>query len=266
MIYNLWVIGDHFVKNIFGEMEEYKFKADQREKEDMPLFMTDFFNVLTFEVKEQGGVEFAMVRMVNNLIEAMVSRKRIPKYLLVIPDQDILMSDVDVFDDDAPIMVEEAANWLVRKFDVALRRRKLSFLERKPGALTGLTPTIIFVRMLRRVGKFSKESRRFAIHSLRSKFNDSLNDAVAKRGHRIMTVNSCNAYEHYDHRGNLTPVGRKEFWLEVDMLVNRFDLGKIKLLPNPKNPPRNHRQRDSHHDHARRLPSPPPRSSRNNYY
>ena len=181
---------------------------------------------------------------------------------MIIPDQDIF-EDINLNDKDADVLIQDLAYWLVRKIDVTVRRRKLDLLEKKPGVLSGFTPTIIFVKMLQRAVTFSEESTKYAIQKLRPKFNDALNDATSKRGLRILTINSCNSFQHYDHRGNLSPAGKHEFWWELDELINRFDLNKIKLMPNPKNPPRNGTKPNSiggnnTHGSGNRRPLPPP--------
>ena len=91
--------------------------------------------------------------------------------------------------------------------------------------------------MLRRVGKYGDETIPGKLNKLRLHFNDALNDAVAKVGQYILTINSCNAYEDYDNRGYLLVKGKCNFWLEIDDLIQHFDFNKVKLRPNPKNPP-----------------------------
>ena len=71
---------------------------------------------------------------------------------------------------------------------------------------------------------------------LRSKFNDALNDNVAKNEHHIMTINSCDSYEHFDRAGKLSIKGKRAFWREIDDLIQCFEENCVKLLPNPKNP------------------------------
>ena len=124
-------------------------------------------------------------------------------------------------------------------------------MEKKPGSLSGYNPTVIFVRMLRRVGKFNQYSKINGILQLCARFNDSLNDAVAKIDQRILTINSCNSYDHFDRLGNLSSKGKAYFWMELDELIERYEANKIKLLPNPKNPPR----QDSTHRRDDHTPS-----------
>ena len=91
--------------------------------------------------------------------------------------------------------------------------------------------------MIRHIGSYSEYSQIGWLAQRRAKFNDNLNDAVAKINQYIMTINSCNGYEHSDKHGNLTIHGKTNLWLEIDDLIQRFDLNKVKLLPNPKNSP-----------------------------
>ena len=84
---------------------------------------------------------------------------------------------------------------------------------------------------------------------LRAKFNDALNDQAAKVEHYIMMINSCNSFEHFDMKGHLSRKGKACFWWELDDLIEHFESNKVKLLPNPKNPPKYHR-------FARRLDTP----------
>ena len=145
-------------------------------------------------------------------------------------------------------------------------------IDKRPGLVPNNYQTkIIFVKMLKRVGKFHPDSRMFQICNLRAKFNDSLNDAVAKVDQYILTINSCNTYDHFDRLGNLSPKGKTAFWTEIDELMAQFEHNKVKLLPNPQNKPKFrstkirrswwYEKREGTHrrDEGRRLPTPPPR-------
>ena len=81
------------------------------------------------------------------------------------------------------------------------------------------------------------------MNNLCAKFNDALNDAVAKVDQYILTINSCSQYKHFDKKGNLSLKGKHDFWWELDDLIDRFEANRVKLLPNPKN---NHTQKTHH--------------------
>ena len=114
-----------------------------------------------------------------------------------------------------------------------VRRKRADLLDRKPGAIYSGYPVLIFVRMIRRPVQCSGRAKSVKIYSLRAKFNDALNDAVAKIDQRIMTINSCFTEEHFDHWGNLSLRGKRAMWLEIDDLLERFNRDEVKLLPTP---------------------------------
>ena len=107
----------------------------------------------------------------------------------------------------------------------------MDLLEKCPGAISGCLTKIIFVRMLRHIGKISDFPS--AINDMRPKFNDSLNNSVAKINEHMLTIINCNQYEHFTYKGTLSGAGKLAYFDEVDDLICCFDLNKIKLLPTP---------------------------------
>ena len=124
---------------------------------------------------------------------------------------------------------------------------------------------VIFVRIVRRVGNFNELSKMYKAAELRVHFNDALNNAVAKISQRILTINSCNAYEDFERGGRLSPKGFKAFWHEVDNLLDRYEWNKVKLLLNPKNLPRKHYRQPYESSHTRDFHSDARRSSSTNF-
>ena len=159
-----------------------------------------------FHNKSNARTSLAMARVINNLIEAIQERKCLPKFIIVFLDNDLLL-DIDVYDADATKIIQDCVRWTVRQIDTIIKRKRMDFLEKKPGAVAGFTPTTIYVRMLRRVGKFAMGSKLNEIFALRAKFNDTLNDSVAKVGQRIMTISSCNTFEDFDRNSHLSSRG-----------------------------------------------------------
>ena len=164
----------------------------------------------------------------------------LPKYIVVIPDKDLLDSVANIHDKDVHKTIYDLVNWLVCQISFTVRRKKLE--------LSIQTPKI------------------HGVCALHHKFNDALNDAAAKMNHRILTINSCNSYDHFDKSGNLSSRGMDAFWYELDELIKMFEKNKIKLLPNPKNAPAAKLHQGKSADSYRsswkgsfRLPPPPPK-------
>ena len=145
-----------------------------------------------------------------------------------------LISDIDVFEFGASRIITDVLQWMLKEINMFLRRKRLKLLDKKPGAVAEDDPTVILVRMLRWHDRYTQGSHLEKIISLRAKFNDALNEMACNMNLRIMTMNSCNTSNHYDQWGNLSVKGMYSFWYEMDDLLERFNRGKIKLLPNPR--------------------------------
>ena len=285
-LHDVWVIGDKFLSTLEGALADLQ-QISVKDKSTPSLYLQDYFNIKVFNKFNKSDAKHAIGRTLNALIEAVNGKNAsLPKYLLVLMDKDVIEDVDDIFDFEASKIVATLTQWLVKQVHTVIRRKKVDLLDKKPGTLYDFSTKIIFVRMLHRIGSFHNKSRIAGVLALHPKFNDSLNDAVAKIGHYMLTVNACNAYEHYDKHGLLSAKGKEEFWLEIDDLLEHFDFHKVKLLPNPKNPPKKSRGYSStprgyyhgshgrEHQHAfnqvnysehwqdgscrRKLPTPPP--------
>ena len=190
------------------------------------------------------GVELVAARIINSLIDAINSENKLPKILLVTIDKDIA-TDVSKYDLATHLsMLQELTQWCVQQINMIVHRKRLDLLEKRPGVIAGHATTIIFVRMMRRIGNHKMDSKIGKVLELRSKFND-----VGKIGQHMLTITSCNSYDHFNHKGDLSLIGKSEFWLEIDDLIHRFERNKIKLLPNPlmNTPKKTHWPRDLAH-------------------
>ena len=187
-----------------------------------------------------------MAYILNSVIGALnVIEGRVPKHLIIIPDQN-LIDDLDLYDYGVYKALAAIVNWLTQQIDICVRRKHLQILERKPGAIFGKEPTIIYVQMSRKIASFKPGSKAEIKVNLMSKFNGILNEAVARQNNHVMVIRSCNTLEHFDKWGNLSVKGKVTFWHEMDDLMERFDSNKIQLMP--KIPPfprqRNHHWQD----------------------
>ena len=222
------------------------------EQEIIPPYIHEFFNVKPCYYTGASS-DMALMWVINALIKSVNGKDAtLPKYLVVILDHNILQ-DLLHFNEEVNVTtIQMVTKWLVRQINTTVRRKRIDLLEKRPGSLSSFATKIIFVKMLRRIGKYGDNTLASNLNKLRPRFNDALNDAVAKIDHYLLTINSCNAYEDYDKRGLLSIRGKNNFWLELDNLLQRFDCGKIKLLPNPKNPPRYGQKSHQHHHSSNR--------------
>ena len=241
-IYDAWFIGDKFLKDIFGSFQQdiNASQMNKRERDVVQPYLDEYYNV-------RGNIEssipqrYATGRIINNVIEALnqkqPQRHRLPRFLVIMPDKDLINDlenlNVDEEGDNKEVFKEIAylVNYLTRQIDIIVRRKRLQISEKKPGAICADDPIVIYVTMLNRVDRFHPESRMGKICYLRSKFNDLLNEAAARQEQHIMNIKCCQNFEHFQRSGELSAKGKAAFWAEVDDLLERFDRGKVKLIP-----------------------------------
>ena len=133
----------------------------QRNKELIPPYIDELYNIQCFENKKVGT--YTIGQLVNSLIEAINSQRRLLKYLLVIIDKDVINDIDDLTQPAADTITRELVQWMVRQINTAVCRRRLDLLEKKPGAVMGQATKIINICMIKRIGSFNETSR---IHSL----------------------------------------------------------------------------------------------------
>ena len=212
-IFNVWFVGDQFIKDVHNT---YKAIIDQTssksttKKTDPPPYTQEQFNVRMYYKQFTSGVRYAATRMINSLLDALNEQDRLPKYLVIVPDKDLLY-DIDVFEFGAHKVLADVLQWMLKEMLMFIRHRKLDLLDKKPGAVVSEDPMVILVRMLRRQERFKPDSKIDKICSLRAKFNDSLNEQALKLGYRILTINSCKTMDHFNKWGNLPVKGLYAF-------------------------------------------------------
>ena len=95
MIYDVWFIGDDFFRSIFPMLLALKQEA-LIHKTDLPC-LYEYYNVYGNPMMMNSGVRHTIAQMINSVIKGLNSRERLPHFLVIIIDKDII-KDVNVFD------------------------------------------------------------------------------------------------------------------------------------------------------------------------
>ena len=232
VLLDIWFVRDNFLADSFSKLSELTEEAIKDCSQDK-FYMQEYYNIHGCFELAQSGVQRVTARIINLLIAACNKFHKLPRFIVVMPDKDLLC-DMDVFHHQVQEILKTNVDWMVRHISITIHRKKAELLDKKPGSLYAGHPAVIFIRMIRcpSYGLMGK-SRSYRIYELRSKFNEALNDAVGQSEHRIRTVNSCTTNEHFDNWGNLSSKGKKALWYEIDDLLEHFDLDNIKLLSAP---------------------------------
>ena len=195
-------------------------------------YLFEFYNVMAYFQKESSGVRSLLARVLNALVAGLNEKPRLPRYIVVVLDMNLL-DQINIWEPEAAVI--KACNilacWLAKKINILIKRKRLSISEKNPGAVFGEDPRVIYVKMLRRAEFYPLSCHLGKVCAARTKFNESLNMAAAKFGHYIMNVSTCTRRDDFNVCGNLSEVGKKLFWRELDHLMERFDRNEIHLRP-----------------------------------
>ena len=204
------------------------------------------------------GIRNGANKIITPLVQALNEFQRIPKYILVIPDKDMLVNLPH--STGISIIIGAMLHYVVKQIDILIEQRHLELTTLKPGALVSSEhPKIIWVRMLKRPKQLTSGT-----FSLRGKFNAILEERLLDGNcdnHFIMSIDVD--AQDFDLSGYLTSAGKSTFWREVDRAMRRFDMGDIKLRPRQYKKPdlSNHsmgNMQPSRTIPSRKLPTPPP--------
>ena len=220
-----------------------------------------------------------LARIFNAFIEGMNSRKRLPKYIVLLMDKDFIINN-NYYNYGASQVIESSLHWLAKQIHIKLRQRKLDLFDKKPGTLLIEDTKVIWVKMIKRPYGCMQEFDR--IFALRNCFNNALENvlSVVTPQNYLLSIKVEESDFHIN--GELSEVGQANFWKEIDNCLKLFDLDKINLKPkSSKESGRNSmtfqrqargsadrdRQRDRH-DNRRcsKLPTPPPESHSRSYH
>ena len=215
------MVGEAFLRDTMKELSEMTKKA--KIKKVNPPYMYEMFNINGYFA---GMGTQGPLKLVNPLVDALNDDHHLPKYILFIPDKDLMEAKVD----RSAFMIGANLHYIVKQADLHLERRQQDLLNKRPGALSGESPKLIWIRMLQRPLDVLVEN--YEILSLRGKFNFILEDRLLDgdvENHHIMSI-EVDA-KHYDLVGNLTERGKSIFWNEVDKAMKKFDTKEIQLRP-----------------------------------
>ena len=144
--------------SIYGELLNMKILAEDEKQKIIKPYIIDYYNTQGL-FKNPGADKFASTRMVNALIEAMNKKDaRLPKYLIVIIDKDILadliLDDQEQNDSDILRDFRKSTISFVKLINSTLRRKRMDIYDKRPEAIASCDTKLIFVRMIRRIGTY----------------------------------------------------------------------------------------------------------------
>ena len=177
------------------------------------------------------------------MITAFNKREKLPRYIIILLDKDILdaMAPIDK-DETIDNALEKCLMYMARQCDRLIAARKEQLLKKRLGAVN-FEPRIIWIKMILRpaiTSDYHPDNNRHQVQQALDIFNETLDHLADKFNHYILEITELEYLQHFDNLGNLNYKGKITFWKDLDKQIKEFEKKEISLRP-----PR------------RRLPKPP---------
>ena len=226
-IYDVWIVGDSFLQGIYSTLQKMQEQAKANLK--MQPYIYEYYNIMAFWNSPTLQGLRVIARVLNSFIEALNKGCRLPWFLLVVLDKDII-EGVRSFNFGTAKEILDNIKWLVKQIDVMIDCKRLKITQLKLGAVYSTDPKIVLITMIRHPLQFPSNSQMEKVVSLRAKFNNALNEVALNAGHSILSIDACDSENHFDLLGNLNHYGQYTYWKQVNYLLENFDKKKVDLL------------------------------------
>ena len=149
-ISNVWIIGDEFLRMIYHTFMLMQRSACLNNLGRNP-YLFEHYNVSRHVMGNSNGIRNPAARIQNTIVQQLNSCKTMPRFIVIIPDNDILKhSSVEMFDFGTRVMIEGIVAWMVNEIEhVVLTHREKMKKVRKGSVMAG-EPKLIYVKMMYR--------------------------------------------------------------------------------------------------------------------
>ena len=147
----MWVVGDDFIRNTFGVIQDVYEKSLTNLEVPRP-YIFQYYNVYPFTKLAAAGKEgdSVMACVLNVLQEAVNTRPRLPRFLIVALDND-LINEFEQFSEEELNPRKDfyrALEYLAQQVNLTIKRRRMLIEKAIPGAVYSEHPTVIFIKSL----------------------------------------------------------------------------------------------------------------------
>ena len=220
---DLWIIGDSTMKELYYTLRAMKTSARQGADRAQALepFIHRHYNVKEFDKTKQFARDNVMARIVNSFISALNENTKLPKFLVVIPDDEVIRM-LNYTGYGVKVMLGKCIHWMMGQIDKEIDDRKEALALHRPGALTPGEPKVLWVKALER-------PRRDRFELVRDKWNATLEQTIEQAGGDVHHVISPTPYEGsqrnlFDINNNISHEGRVSFWRCFSENIRKFDI------------------------------------------
>ena len=233
-----WLVRDDFLRDVFPVFQSIK-SSTAITKEQWP-YLYKYYNIFCFYQTSLSTDQIGISRILNSFIEGLNQKQKLPKYVLMIADSDIIThteKSTDIFDFGATIIFEDIMKELFKQLNKAIDRRRTNIIYKCPGALgSTFEPRLIWIKPIKRPYD-PQDSKQAARAVLRTKFGSCLDNLISDECYMyIMTLEEFESDSRnlFDANFNMTNTGKIVFWNEINSQMRKFERSEIELKPEDK--------------------------------
>ena len=229
------MIGDKFLFDTFSSLQGLKSEASIRCKD--PPYLYKFCNLSAYYQNPLSDVETAIGRIHNSLVEALNNHIYLPKYVIIIPDKDILESITKyIWSFGVTDYIEEHLTWLLTNISKCLLARRDDLKFKNPGSITADLTRVIWVPMLK--CPITDDRKLQCTWQLRGKYNSMLYKILAiEKYMHVLPIDNMEELKYFDNFGNLTNLGKSVFWQNLNDRIKKMEFRSSEnQLPTQKLP------------------------------
>ena len=165
-------MGDKFLKSILQSFIDAKTRATKK-KEGMP-YLHNNYNVSGFIMNHVTASKNTLANIVNAFTEAMNQNIHLPRFVIVVPDWDILKY-INHVGYGLSMMTDKSLNFIITAMECLIAACKDELRRRRLGAIAPNEPKIIWINMT------DHHEVRDKTLAVRNKFNKVLEEILSNR-------------------------------------------------------------------------------------
>ena len=199
------------MRDVFPTMQALCTSSTRSKDKQIPFIYCQY-NIFYFFSSATTHITNILMKMLNATIEGFNRCDHLPRFIVFMPDEDILLS-LNHSTYGISYLLGLCLNWFSKQVERLIETRMEDLHRKKPGSVFGNTH-LIWIKMLGRVTTLMKKAKFYSLHQ---KFNVALDDLEIKRKQtHVMNITSLEP-RHYDRFSRLGYAGKNQLWHEIDL-------------------------------------------------
>ena len=87
---DLWVVGNHFLRENYNVLQDMRASTSAKLSVKDQLYIYQQYNIVLYFASGASRICSLMARVINWVIEGLNSKERLPKYVLIMLDKDLI--------------------------------------------------------------------------------------------------------------------------------------------------------------------------------